>query len=55
MPASRLELFEGSGHFPQLDDPYRFAELLTEFIAETEPAAHDMTFLRERLLAGASA
>ena len=55
VPASRLELFEGSGHFPQLDDPHRFAELLAEFVAETEPAAHDMTFLRERLIAGASA
>ncbi len=54
VPKSRLELFEGSGHFPQLDDPYRFAELLAEFIAETEPAAHDASFLRERLLAGAA-
>ena len=41
VPNSRLELFEGAGHFPQLDDPYRFAELLAEFVAETEPAAHD--------------
>ena len=55
VPESRLEVFEGSGHFPQLDDPYRFAELLTDFIASTEPAAHDAAFLRERLLAGAGA
>ena len=28
---SRVELFEGAGHFPHLDDPERFAELLGEF------------------------
>jgi pimeloyl-ACP methyl ester carboxylesterase len=30
---SRLELFEGTGHFPHLDDPRRFAEVLRDFIA----------------------
>ncbi len=55
VPESRLEVFDGSGHFPQLDDPHRFAELLADFIASTEPAAHDAAFLRERLLAGAGA
>ena len=24
MPGSRLEIFDNAGHFPQLDDPYRF-------------------------------
>ena len=28
---SRVELFEGAGHFPHLDDPERFALLLSEF------------------------
>ena len=28
---SRVELFEGAGHFPHLDDPERFARLLGEF------------------------
>ena len=53
VPGSRLEVFEGSGHFPQLHDPERFSDLLREFIASTEPAEYDVTSLRERLLAGA--
>src|SRR3954451_4845897 len=32
MPGSRLELFEGAGHFPHLDDPLRFTSLLSEFV-----------------------
>jgi pimeloyl-ACP methyl ester carboxylesterase len=53
VPGSRLEVFEGSGHFPQLDDPERFSELVADFIATTEPSQHDAASLRERLLAGA--
>ena len=34
---SRVEVFEGAGHFPHLDDPDRFARVLREFISE-EPA-----------------
>lgn len=34
MPGLRVELFEGAGHFPHLDDPDRFADLLREFIAD---------------------
>jgi pimeloyl-ACP methyl ester carboxylesterase len=51
---SRLEIFEGAGHFPQLDDPLRFAELLAEFVATTEPALHDTGAVRELLLAHAA-
>ena len=54
MPGSRLELLDGVGHFPQLEQPYRFAELLAEFIAETEPADLDTETMREKLLAGAA-
>jgi pimeloyl-ACP methyl ester carboxylesterase len=50
LPESRLEIFEGAGHFPQLDDPLRFAELLTEFVADTEPAVHDTESVRTRLV-----
>jgi pimeloyl-ACP methyl ester carboxylesterase len=38
VPTSRLEIFENAGHFPHMDDPQRFIELLEEFIDETEPA-----------------
>lgn len=45
LPDCRVELFEGAGHFPHLDDPERFARLLREFIedggepVETAPEA----------------
>ena len=55
MPGSRFEVFEDAGHFPQLDDPYRFAEVLAGFVEETAPARIDAEELRERVLAGASA
>jgi len=43
MPNSRLEVFPRSGHFPQLDEPERFLEVLVEFIDSTEPAARERT------------
>jgi pimeloyl-ACP methyl ester carboxylesterase len=50
MPGSRLEVIEGAGHFPHRDEPHRFVTLLSDFIAETEPARIDVTKLRERLM-----
>ena len=41
VPSSRLEVFPGAGHFPHLDDPLRFARLLTEFMETSEPARLD--------------
>jgi len=38
VPSSRLEIFENAGHFPHVDEPLRFTEVLTEFIDATEPA-----------------
>ena len=38
VPSSRLEIFEKAGHFPQVDEPQRFIEVLTEFIDSTEAA-----------------
>ena len=34
VPDCRVELFEGAGHFPHLDDPDRFARILRDFMAE---------------------
>ena len=39
-----------AGHFPQLDDPLRFAEVLEDFFAETEPARLDTGMMRELVL-----
>jgi pimeloyl-ACP methyl ester carboxylesterase len=55
MPGSRLEIFERSGHFPQLDDPLRFSELLSDFIETTDGAVLDAETLRERVMAGGAA
>jgi pimeloyl-ACP methyl ester carboxylesterase len=32
-------VFSHSGHFPQLDEPERFLDVLNAFIDSTEPAA----------------
>ncbi len=50
---SRLELFEGAGHFPHCDDPRRFAAVLRDFIETTEPARLDEDTTRALLRAGA--
>ena len=34
---SRLEILDGVGHFPHAEDPDRFVEVLTDFMATTEP------------------
>jgi pimeloyl-ACP methyl ester carboxylesterase len=50
MPGSRLEIFENAGHFLHAEEPERFAEVLGDFIAETEPARRDAGSFREMLL-----
>jgi pimeloyl-ACP methyl ester carboxylesterase len=50
MPGSRLELFDGVGHFPHLEDPLRFARTLGHFFADTEPAQLDTGEMRELVL-----
>jgi pimeloyl-ACP methyl ester carboxylesterase len=35
---SRLEVFPQAGHFPQLDEPQRFLDILEDFMDTTEPA-----------------
>jgi pimeloyl-ACP methyl ester carboxylesterase len=52
IPASRLEIFPGAGHYPYLDDPERFAALLLDFIRTTKPLSFDANKLRARLKAG---
>jgi pimeloyl-ACP methyl ester carboxylesterase len=36
LPDCRVEIFEGAGHFPHLDDPDRFARVLRDFIASDD-------------------
>lgn len=49
MPHSRFEVVPGAGHFSHNDDPDRFVALLSEFIAETEPAELDDERVRHLL------
>jgi pimeloyl-ACP methyl ester carboxylesterase len=52
MPGSRLEVFERAGHYPHLDEPVRFVELLREFVAGTAPADLDAESLRASIRTG---
>lgn len=38
MPGSRLEIFEGVGHFPHVERPELFVEVLLDFLDSTTPA-----------------
>lgn len=57
MPNSRFEVFEGVGHFPQLERPEEFARVLLDFL-DTVPAARldlageDLVTLRTMLTRG---
>ena len=52
LPGSRLEIFEGVGHVPQLEAPGRFIATLERFLAETEPAEFDRDEWRSRFKTG---
>ncbi len=53
MPGSRLEIFDGSGHFPYDDDPDRFVRVLSTFMDSTQPRVFDADRWRTTLAAGA--
>jgi pimeloyl-ACP methyl ester carboxylesterase len=50
IPGSRLEIFEGVGHYPHCEAPARFVEVLVDFITSTAPAHVSERAWRERLL-----
>ena len=41
MPSVRVEVFPHAGLWPHLADHDRFAEVLLDFIAATQPVEHD--------------
>jgi len=49
IPGSRLEVFDGVGHLPQIEAPGRFIAVLERFIEENEPASFDSEQWRRRL------
>ncbi len=38
IPGSRLEIIDDCGHFPHVEDPERFLDVLLEFLEATEPS-----------------
>jgi len=48
LPGSRLEIFDGAGHMPQLEQPGHFIAVLENFLAENEPAHFDREEWRAR-------
>ncbi|MCA0155648.1 alpha/beta hydrolase [Tsukamurella sp. M9C] len=49
LPSSRLEVFDGAGHFPFRSDPERFLAVLTGFIDDTDPARLTTADLQDAL------
>ncbi|MEU6053881.1 alpha/beta fold hydrolase [Streptomyces xanthochromogenes] len=52
MPGSRLEIFDGAGHFPFHQDPARFLALVEDFIETTPPADWSAEHWHQLLRAG---
>jgi pimeloyl-ACP methyl ester carboxylesterase len=48
LPNSRLEIFKGVGHVPQMESPGSFIAALEHFLAEAEPARFDRDEWRAR-------
>ena len=51
IPGSRLEVFEGAGHFPHCEEPARFVDVVTDFMQSTTPAVLEPSQLQELLQA----
>jgi pimeloyl-ACP methyl ester carboxylesterase len=50
IPGSRLEIFEGVGHYPNCEDPERFIKVLVDFMTSTKPAEVSTPRWRDLLL-----
>lgn len=52
IPNSRLEVMEGVGHYPHVEDPHGFVEILRDFLETTRPSRFDPDELRDELMQG---
>jgi pimeloyl-ACP methyl ester carboxylesterase len=50
MPQSRLEIMGGVGHFPHVEEPFQFVEILLDFLHSTEPSNFSPGARRTELL-----
>jgi pimeloyl-ACP methyl ester carboxylesterase len=53
IPGSRLEIFEGCGHFPHVEDPARLVAVIHDFIVTTDAGTGRTPTLREALTGAA--
>jgi len=53
IPNSRLEVMEGAGHYPHVEEPFRFVEILVEFLTTTQPSSVTPEERRGQLRRGA--
>jgi len=51
-PNSRLEVMEGVGHYPHVEDPDRFVAILVDFVRNTQPSSDTVEERRELLRRG---
>jgi pimeloyl-ACP methyl ester carboxylesterase len=52
IPNSRLEVMEGVGHYPHVEEPVRFVEILRDFLRTTEPSKFNPEELLDLLRQG---
>src|SRR3974390_1831160 len=52
IPNSRLEVMEGVGHYPHVEEPFRFVEILVDFLETSEPSGFTPEDLGNRLRRG---
>ncbi len=52
IPGSRLEIFEGTGHFPHCEHPGRFARVVIDFMKTTAASTTSASQWRDRMVAG---
>ncbi|MGA2520784.1 MAG: alpha/beta fold hydrolase [Acidimicrobiales bacterium] len=52
IPNSRLEIMKGVGHYPHVEEPFRFVEILLDFLKTTEPSDFKPEEMRDQLRRG---
>ncbi|HXX88719.1 MAG TPA: alpha/beta hydrolase [Acidimicrobiales bacterium] len=52
IPNSRLEIMEGVGHYPHVEEPFRFVEVVLDFLETTQPSSVTPEQRRDQLRRG---
>jgi pimeloyl-ACP methyl ester carboxylesterase len=52
IPNSKLEVMEGVGHYPHVEQPAHFVQILRDFLRTTEPTEFDRDEQRDLLRQG---